>query len=163
LKRIAGLGAVALIAAYPGPPLSSEAPSPTLPANAHLLRGAAAEQVFRQCSRGAPEFVAADFEPDAGSIRDLEAKLPAALTAAGNRLDYRGAGAPLDLDAYYREYAAYLSAGRRKIYGNFAPLGIGAGDRRGPVMICDGGPAFFGVEYDVERGEITGLAFNGVT
>ncbi len=57
----------------------------------------------------------------------------------------------------------YLSDGRRKIYGNFAPLGIGIGNRRGPVMVCDGGPAFFGVEYDVERREITGLAFNGYT
>ena len=31
----------------------------------------------------------------------------------------------------------------------------------GPVVICDGGSAFFGVEYDVERGQITGMAFNG--
>ncbi len=109
------------------------------------------------------EFAAADFEPNAGAIRDLEAKLPAALAAAEDRLDYHGDGKPLDLDAYSREYAAYLSDGRRKIYGNFAPLGIGIGNRRGPVMVCDGGPAFFGVEYDVERREITGLAFNGYT
>ena len=45
------------------------------------------------------------------------------------------------------------------IYGNFAPLEYR--NDQGAVIVCDGGPAFFGVEYDVERRQITGMAFNG--
>ena len=34
--------------------------------------------------------------------------------------------------------------------------------RREPVIVCDGGPSFFGVEYDVERGQFTHIAYNGM-
>jgi hypothetical protein len=29
------------------------------------------------------------------------------------------------------------------------------------MIVCDGGPQFFGAEYDVEAGRISHLAFNG--
>ena len=151
------LAAVTFLAACTASPSQADVAA-EWPANAHVLSGAAAERVFHQCSRATPAFAAADFQPDVGSIRELEAKLPAALVAARGEVD-DGSGAMVDLGSYYREYAAYMAGGRRRIYGNFAPLESKMGE--GPVVICDGGSAFFGVEYDVERQEIVGMAFNG--
>ena len=57
---------------------------------------------------------------------------------------------------------------RRFIYGNLYPRDLDrhAPDpglwRQEPVIVCDGGPAIFGIEYDVEAGRITQLAFNGM-
>ena len=158
MRTLRVLAIVVLLAACTPSPSQADA-AVELPANAHVLSGAAAELVFHQCSRNGPEFATADFEPDVGSIRDLEAKLPAALSAAEGQVDYDGRRVTVDLGSYYREYAAYMSGGRRKIYGNFAPLKSQMG--KGPIVICDGGSAFFGVEYDVERREITAMAFNG--
>jgi hypothetical protein len=66
-----------------------------------------------------------------------------------------------------RQYGGFLRGGRRFIYGNFFPHE--AGDdrpadndwRHAPMMVCDGGHAFFGVEYDVEGRRFTHLGFNG--
>ena len=52
--------------------------------------------------------------------------------------------------------SASIRGGRRFLYGNFYPRSADEVSpdpdqwRREPVMVCDGGPAFFGVEYDVE-------------
>ena len=54
--------------------------------------------------------------------------------------------------------------GRRFIYGNFFPIeeGIGQFDwRTKPTRICDGGPVFFGVEFDVAAQRFTRIDFNG--
>ena len=56
--------------------------------------------------------------------------------------------------------------GRRYIYGNYFPRSdaglVPLNDPTRLVLICDGGPAYFGVEYDVQRRRVTHLAFNGV-
>jgi hypothetical protein len=57
----------------------------------------------------------------------------------------------------------------RFIYGNFitkeaAGIGEPSGHeswRETATSICDGGPVFFGVEYDVDAGKFSHLAFNG--
>ncbi|MBC6981350.1 hypothetical protein [Caulobacter sp. 17J80-11] len=53
--------------------------------------------------------------------------------------------------------------GRRYVYANFFPPNASDADdwRTRPIMVCDGGPWFFGAEYDVTAGRITQLAFNG--
>jgi hypothetical protein len=73
-------------------------------------------------------------------------------------------GAP---QGWRRQYGGFLRDGRRFIYGNFYPRGVGddrpaANDwRHGPMTVCDGGHAFFGVEYDVDGHRFTHLDFNG--
>ena len=52
-----------------------------------------------------------------------------------------------------RRYIGTIRDGRRHIYGDFGPGG------HGPV--CDGGAAFFGVEFDVQAKRFTHIAFNG--
>ena len=90
----------------------------------------------------------------------LEAALPAALAAdaeGGELVDRRPP------TGWRRQYIGIVRNGERFIYGNFYPVGSGvaAGRLTQPLIICDGGPAFFGVEYDLKAGRISHLAFNG--
>ena len=69
-------------------------------------------------------------------------------------------------DGWRRQYVGIVRGGRLFIYGNFIPSGPEPGWLPGdfaltPALICDGGPPFFGVEYDVEARRFTHIAFNG--
>ena len=136
------------------------AAGPPLPADAVILPEAIADQLLHQCSRAVPPAYDGHWQPGAEDIAALEAALPAALPAGD--ADLRGAP-----QGWQRQYAGFLRNGRRYIYGNFFPRSVGDGNRSGndwhqePVMVCDGGHAFFGVEYDVEARRITHQGFNG--
>lgn len=117
------------------------------------------KDLFAQCSRSAPS--AADYwTPGPADIARLEAALPAALPPATN---WRGRILSNAPKGWLRQYIGFLRGGRRFIYGNFFPdtPDERAGWRQAPVMVCDGGPAYFGVEFDADRGAITDLEFNG--
>lgn len=62
-----------------------------------------------------------------------------------------------------RQYVGVVRDGRRFIYGNFFPLDPTLDNRwrEGLIVVCDGGPDYFGVEYDIDRKEFSHLAFNG--
>jgi hypothetical protein len=74
---------------------------------------------------------------------------------------------------FQRQYGGLLVGKRRVVYVNGFPRGAGdpamdgtAAARnfdwhREPVVVCDGGPAFFGVEYDPEKKTFTHFEFNG--
>jgi len=115
--------------------------------------------LFVQCSRSAP--TPADYwTPGPADIAKLESALPAALPPVSN---WRGKVLSNAPKGWLRQYVGFLRGGRRFIYGNFFPDAPDqrAGWRQAPVMVCDGGPAFFGVEFDADRGTITDLEFNG--
>ena len=133
-----------------------------LPPGAALLPASEARDMLRQCSRAAPEPGEDGWRPSAEHIAALESALPAALAAQrpGGNLDWSRAP-----QGWRRQYVGIVREGRRYIYGNFFPDGM---DQRDPdrwlseaVRVCDGGPAFFGVEYDVEAGRFTHFGFNG--
>ena len=134
-----------------------------LPADAVILPGPAADQLLHQCSRGVPTGYAGHWQPTAEDIAALEAALPAALAAAQPG-DASLRGAP---HGWRRQYGGFLRGGRRFVYGNFFPRDVGEGRspdndwHRAPVMVCDGGHAFFGAEYDVAARRFTRLDFNG--
>jgi len=134
---------------------------PPLPADAAILDGAQAPTLLRQCSRSTPEPGESNWQPSSADIAGLEAALPAALAAEGRR---ETTGAP---QGWLRQYAGIVRGGRRFIYGNFVPAGVGRDSaqpdrwRTQVQTICDGGPSFFGVEYDVEARRFTHMAFNG--
>ena len=91
----------------------------------------------------------------------MEALLPSALAAApaGRGVDFSNLR-----PAWQRQYAGLVRNGSRFIYGSFFPADAQnelAGWRERPMIVCDGGPQFFGAEYDVEAGRISHLAFNG--
>lgn len=147
------------------------AASPPLPPDAAILPGTTVAQMLRQCSRQAPAPGEAAWLPSAEDVLALEAALPAALRPRPElrEMHYPGdpdwARAP---DGWRRQYVGIVRGGRRFIYGNFLPkrpeegVEFGAADWRSvPIPVCDGGPVFFGVEYDVDAGRFTQIAFNG--
>ena len=132
-------------------------------------RGAA---LLEQCSRTGPDVSSVEgyFEPSAQDITALETGAMAAL--ARSRDEYRPeqaqyAGDYLAFDwpdnpgLYVRQYVGYRIAGRRHVYGNFLPVQSGTFPTSEPAIVCDGGPQFFGVEYDLDAGRLVRIAFNG--
>jgi hypothetical protein len=130
-----------------------------LPDGAVVLPATLRAQLLGQCSRGAPSPGEAGWQPGAADIAALEAALPAALAADPHHSAYFSR-APV---GWRRQYVGIVRHGQRFIYGNFFMRGLGGGTwEREPVIVCDGGTSFFGVDYDAEAGRIVGLAFNGV-
>lgn len=122
-------------------------------------------ELLRQCSRPTPKPGEGGWTPSVADVARLEAKLPSAFQAAA--LDARGhgklvlAGAPR---GWIRQYVGIVRGGKRFLYGNFAPASVEQDKperRERPIVVCDGGPSFFGAEYDVEMDAISHLAFNG--
>jgi hypothetical protein len=68
-------------------------------------------------------------------------------------------------NGWRREYLGIVRNGVRSIYGNYAmrrtPPYPADFDMSLPTGVCDGGPVFFGAEYDLDSGAIGHLAFNG--
>lgn len=159
LVFLAACGASVDGAAPPATGTSTE-----MPADAVVLPAAAMPTILRQCSRQSPAAGEGSWEPSAAEIVALEAAATAALRARQEPNDPDWSRFP---DDWRRQYVGFVRGGRRFIYGNAYPREIDrhARDpdqwRREPAIVCDGGPSFFGVEYDVEAGRITQLAFNG--
>jgi hypothetical protein len=129
-----------------------------------ILPDSARVSLMQQCSRSVPPPGEAGWSPTLDDVAALEAALPAALAARplGPAPDWSRLS-----DSWGRQYVGLVRGGRRFVYGNFFPRTVVGDDEAGqwrtqPVEICDGGPSFFGVEYDVEAGRITHLDFNGV-
>jgi len=132
-----------------------------MPSSATVLPESQIEAMLRQCSRQSPAPGQAGWRPSAEDITKLETELPAALADAPQTRAMSNGTPPT---GWLRQYVGIVRDGRRFIYGNYVPDRDGAaGDwRRTPVIVCDGGPDFFGVEYDVEGRRFTHLAFNGM-
>ena len=74
-----------------------------------------------------------------------------------------------DMDEFGRQYGGLVVAGRKIIYVN--AFSRSAMDQSGsdsnsnwraqPVMVCDGGASFFGVEYDPQSKSFAHFEFNG--
>lgn len=122
-----------------------------------------AEELLRQCSRLTPKPGEGGWTPAAADVVRLEARLRGAFQVAALDAYAQKAleGAP---KGWIRQYVGIVRGGKRFIYGNFLPAGDGfaARWREQPIDVCDGGPALFGAEYDVEMDAISHLAFNGV-
>lgn len=169
--RFATLFSVALLAGCSG---SVRATDPSdnatstigaaLPADVAVLPAAAIPTILQQCSRQAPTAGEGGWEPGAIDITALETATAAALRERRVTNDPDWSRFP---QGWRRQYVGITRGGRRFIYGNAYPADAGRHSsdadqwRREPVIVCDGGPAFFGVEYDVEAARITQLAFNG--
>lgn len=166
--RLSALLPLAFLAAC-GASMDGAAPPATgasaeMPAGAVVLPAATVPAVLRQCSRQSPTAGEGSWQPSAGEIVALEAAAAAALRARQETNDPDWSGFP---DNWRRQYVGLVRGGRRFIYGDAYPRDVDRHARdsgqwqREPAIVCDGGPSFFGVEYDVEAGQITQLAFNG--
>ena len=131
----------------------------TLPSDVAVLAGRHAPILLDPCSREAPLPGEGTWRPGGRDIRALEKALPAALAAQRAVANPDWSQAPR---GWARQYIGLVRGGRRFIYGNFIAGGAGSHALwRQPIRMCDGGPAFFGVEYDVAAARFTHIAFNG--
>jgi hypothetical protein len=119
-----------------------------------------AQALLHQCSRGTPQEVKGFWQPQISQIAELEQLLPGLLEKnfSGQR--------PPPVQDYRRQYAGLIVQERRLIYVNGFLSGKqdreSEGWRTNPVVVCDGGNGFFGVEYDPQTKSFQSLAFNGV-
>lgn len=141
----------------------------SLPQGVRILPGSAIDEILRQCSRGAPSRGESSWNPSATDVRELESSLPAELAIQASRISWVTPDEREQLRrfpaGFEREYVGIVRAGKRFIYGNISP-GANATDviREGegwPRVTCDGGPLFFGLEYDVAERRFTHFGFNG--
>jgi uncharacterized protein len=134
-----------------------------LPDQASILSTEAAPAALHQCSRPTPDGVEGFWQPSADDVARLERALRAFLATSA---DARDVGA---LDGYTRQYAGVVVRGERRIYGNFfakshlAALPAGAADRwrKEAVVVCDGGPSFWGILFDPRTAAFDAPAYNG--
>jgi hypothetical protein len=141
------------------------AASPSLdPDDGAVLAPESATDALNQCSRSTPGPANGTWQPTKKQIAALESGLPAALKDAREK---RGDHQKLSL-TFLRQYAGIIVGGRKIIYVNAFPRGVLDDEhssklswRFQAVMVCDGGPAFFGAVYDPAADRFSDFAFNG--
>jgi len=128
--------------------------------DAAILPASQAKSLTSQCSRGVPAKGEGTWQPSWADITAMESALRVALKAEPRAPERKGLRAP---EGWRRQYVGVVRGGRRFIYGNYLPPDDWMGDRwrSQAVIVCDGGAAFFGAEYDVAGRRISHLAFNG--
>jgi hypothetical protein len=123
-----------------------------------------AQALLHQCSRGTPQNIKGFWQPQISQIAGLEQLLPGFLEK-----NLSGQRHP-PIQDYGRQYAGLIVKERKIIYVNGFVNGFLSGKkdresqtwRTNPILVCDGGNGFFGVEYDPQTKSFQSLAFNGV-
>jgi hypothetical protein len=112
--------------------------------------------VLNQCSRPRPEHDSLSWTPSKADIDTLERLYPSTVGS-------------IDVprpEKYCFQYAGFTHGGKRYIYVNAYPRDFsGARDMdwsQKSLVICDGGPGFFGMIYDVAGHSFSDLGFNGI-
>jgi hypothetical protein len=114
--------------------------------------------LFHQCSRQAPDPSAILGVPITAEVDELESGLERYIAE-----QYEAGKQAPPTATYARQYAAYRVDNQRKIYGNFFPRSLANEARRrgNAVVVCDGGPAFWGIVYDPVSKRFEQLEMNG--
>lgn len=128
-----------------------------------VFEGDKARELTQQCSRAAPGPAEETWTPEAADIAAME---PALATLIDTELYAQWPNEALSASDYRRQYGGLIVGGRRIIYINGFRAEGEDGEiavwRTWPMIICDGGPITFGVEYDPADGSFSNFAFNGV-
>ena len=120
-----------------------------------MFPASVASKFAKQCSR-ADVVGQWEFAPSRSEVKALEAALPKWMEAV------QLAGWEKSFAAYHYQYGAIERGGQRLIYVNAVPVSEGGDWEREPVLVCDGGPSFWGVEWNTGTGEFqNGEVFNG--
>ena len=119
-----------------------------------ILTGSFCEHIFDQRSRPAPKVPDGSvWDPTVEQVNALWKALPAYLDAPPKRLHR-------PLEHFYRQYVGFVRGGRPFIYLNAFNMNRPRW-REQPVLVEDGSWDYFGVEYDVETGELLNYYTNG--
>ena len=130
--------------------------------HATILTGKSALPLFNPCSRNPPAHITGYWTPAVSDIQQLERDAPTYLKAQKRTT-------PKMMVKHYRQYAGFIQQGRKMIYVN----GFQDPEDRGypshghtqwqsePVVACDGGPSYYGMEYDIQTRQFYHLEFNG--
>jgi hypothetical protein len=143
------------------------------PEGGAVLPTSLASALLIQCSRIAPQDISGTWSPSPRQIRDLEVRLPQALSGEAAKRSNTYIGKFIGhYVGFNRQYAGILIAGRKVVYVNAFPQAMVHSDksdfveapdwRSSPVTVCDGGPEFFGVEFDPETEKFEDFSFNGI-
>ena len=127
-------------------------------AGTFILPADAGRSLLGQCSRDAPANVSQFWDPSGEQIGRLEFLLPKYVgNDAGQKLRIP------DNVEYHRQYVGIVVNGKRLIYGNFYPANFPdyLDEKSKPVVVCDGGPAFWGIVFDPEANVFLDLKVNG--
>jgi hypothetical protein len=126
----------------------------TLPSNCAVLPVSSSAAALKQCSRSTPQHVTEFWTPSTPEVLAADQRLPALLRASGHKID---------LAKSYRQYVGFISGGKRFIYINALPATRHSPQdwRSAAFVICDGGDAFWGVEFDPSDATFHNLQFNG--
>ena len=109
---------------------------------------------MKQCSRVTPTDVSGFWSPSPAQMIAIEKLLPDLLRKNGQKLNLSD----------YRQYIGVTSHGKKLIYLNSFPSEVTKrlDWRTTAVVVCDGGDAFWGVEFDPADNTFHNLQFNGV-
>jgi hypothetical protein len=113
--------------------------------NRKILAPDEAPTILHQCSRNTPHGISSYWRPSAADVDVLEKKLVAYLSKSPKPPD----------GVYAASYLGIVTPAGRLIYASFSP-------QPGMDGICDGGPQFWGIVFDLRTGKFSDLEFNGV-
>jgi|1185.fasta_scaffold108965_2 hypothetical protein len=143
--------------------LASDVPFAPPATGRYRLNPSLARDVLRQCSRATPAAVSGAWQPSNQDIDELEGSLPKYLQQRANA----GEEIPPQGQAYHRQYVGFTRKAERYIYGNFYPARAATGywkakESKQAVVVCDGGPAFWGIVFRVSTKTFEEIQFNGL-
>jgi hypothetical protein len=119
-----------------------------------VLPAGEAQAVNQLCSRAGPK-VENGWVPTEHDIEALEARL--------GDIKSECHGSILNPFSSYRQYVGIVAAGRRLVYVNAFPTQFASKDwKKRLVSVCDGGPSFWGIQFDPSNGKFSDLEMNGV-
>ena len=118
------------------------------------------ETVLHPCTRPGPAPIDSIWSPDSSAIRQFEAGLAAYLRSASYQRP--GHGPTFPLSQYRGWFAGFVQGRTQWIYGAFARQTSGSMTAPMAFKWCDGGGAYFGVEFNPLTREYRNLARNGV-
>ena len=147
---------------------SHEQDSSFKPVFSSVMDTSLGRKMLYQCSRSAPGNVKGFWRPSNEDVKNLEDNFTKILQLAGTGCCNSGPGIE-HLEKFGFQYLGVVIKGRKYIYINAFPISevqefekTGGDPLREPMIVCDGGPAFWGALFEVESKKFSALAFNGV-
>lgn len=130
-----------------------------------VLTGKEAQAVFNQCSRPTVNPIEGYWAPTPADVKKLEKNLPGFF----KEKEILSISEIPTYEKYFFQYSGFIKHGHKLIYINAFPSSFveeAANDSNldwkiKAIVICDGGPSFFGVVYDPSTGKFGNSRFNG--